>query len=274
MKPTLIIAVIASLGAGFLIGKSQVPNPEIKIKEVEVIKEKKVIETLNCSGEERDSLAQAFSLLLASIGLKGIQIDKNNIQEVLKDPESFLSENMVREKLREQYLEANECVELEKNEINKASKGKFISKEQNLTLSPYPIFSNPKVAYSDTKLLNKFSQLDEFNGRFEGSLKMMKGKHQGKVFRVNFESIFKEGEKDTLGTAEYKIMIRDEKDKSWYSTNGEGGNAAFSVMEDKSITVKVMEGTYFHLTKKENVMFGNFYFKGDFMGPVNLEKVF
>ncbi|MFG1494256.1 hypothetical protein [Halobacteriovorax sp. ZH4_bin.1] len=279
MKPTLIIAVIASLGAGFFIGKSQAPNPEIKIKEVEVeiIKEKKVevvkeIPVIDKTGDE--ALAQAFTLFLAALGLEKIKVEKEEVKEIMKDPRDFIARNSIKEKLapkRNAERDNDSRWGIPRNEtgISTSQEAKIY---ERVKFSPIPAITEPTVFLAKSKIINDAKELQKINGSYSGQINFFEGKYKGQRHRLvlNVDYFASDDGKGTDGQSE--ILLYDESGKNYSISRGTGGNRNILNGEDGSFVIKIVDKSFIHFITKYRMKTGNYYEDGKLVGIAKLSE--
>ncbi|MFG1484057.1 hypothetical protein ABMA79_01735 [Halobacteriovorax sp. HFRX-2_2] len=277
MKYTLIIAVIASLTVGFFIGKSQTPNSEIQIKEVEVIKEKKVevvkeIPVIDKAGDE--ALAQAFTLFLAALGLEKIKVDKDEVNEIMKDPSDFIARNSIKEKLAKK-VQSDEDVESrwkkrqERQTQNREEKRKV---NENKRFLSFPPVKEPVVFLAKSKVINDAKEFNKLNGSYSGVIHFFDGKYKGQKHRLvlNVDYFASDDGKGTDGQSE--ILLYDENGKNYSHSRGTGGNRNFLQGEDGSFVVKIVDNSFLHFVTKYGMKNANYYDDGKLVGSAKLNE--
>ncbi|WP_412470853.1 hypothetical protein [Halobacteriovorax sp. RT-2-4] len=276
MKYTLIIAVIASLTVGFFIGKSQTPNPEIQIKEVEVIKEKKVevikeVPVIDKAGDE--ALAQAFTLFLAALGLEKIKVDKDEVNEIMKDPTGFIARNSIKEKLapnKNKPVFQNESRWRREKEKAEVKPKVADSIYKNVKFSPIPAIKEPLVYLARTKVIEDEKRFKRMNGSYAGNIKILEGKYKGQTHRIviNIE-YFKDSEgKGTDGQSE--ILLYDEDGKNYSHSRGTGGNRNILEGSDGSFVIRIVDNTFLHFIIDRGMKMANYYDDGKLVGVAKL----
>ncbi|EPZ51815.1 hypothetical protein M902_2223 [Bacteriovorax sp. BAL6_X] len=276
MKPTLIIAVIASLGAGFLIGKSQIPKPKIQIKEVEVIKEKKVevikeVPVIDKTGDE--ALAKAFTLFLAALGLEKVKVQEDEVKEIMKDPTDFIARNSLKEKLTPQKDERNEE---SRWGMPRQASGMSISKNESaykkVRFSPIPAISEPTVFIAKSKVINDAKELQKINGSYSGQINFFDGKYKGQRHRLvlNVDYFASDDGKGTDGQSE--ILLYDESGKNYSHSRGTGGNRNILNGEDGSFIIKIVDNNFIHFVTKYGMKMANYYDDGKLVGIAKLSE--
>ncbi|MGI4993660.1 hypothetical protein ACRXCV_13560 [Halobacteriovorax sp. GFR7] len=277
MKPTLIIAVIASLGAGFLIGKSQAPNPEIQIKEVEVIKEKKIevikeVPVIDKAGDE--ALAQAFTLFLAALGLEKIKVEKEEVKEIMKDPRDFIARNSIKEKLvpkQNNKIDNDSRWGIPRNETG-ISTSQEAKTYERVKFSPIPAITEPTVFLAKSKIINDAKELQKINGSYSGQINFFEGKYKGQRHRLvlNVDYFASDDGKGTDGQSE--ILLYDESGKNYSHSRGTGGNRNILNGEDGSFIIKIVDNNFIHFVTKYGMKMANYYDDGKLVGIAKLSE--
>lgn len=274
MKYSFVIAVITSSLVGFFIGKSQVSNPEIQIKEVEVIKEKKVevikeIPVIDKAGDE--ALAQAFTLFLAALGLEKIKVEKDEVKEIMKDPSDFITRNSIKEKLApKENTDRNSDSRwgMPRNEsgMNKAEEKTY----ERVRFSPIPAITEPTVFLAKSKVINDAKELQKINGSYSGQINFFEGKYKGQRHRLvlNVDYFAADDGKGTDGQSE--ILLYDENGKNYSHSRGTGGNRNILNGEDGSFVIRIVDNTFIHFVTKFGMKTCNYYEDGKLVGITKL----
>lgn len=275
MKPTLIIAVIASLGAGFFIGRSQIPKPEVQIKEVEVIKEKKVEvikEVPVIDKAEDEALAQAFTLFLAALGLEKVKVQEDEVKEIMKDPTDFIARNSIREKLapKQNTDKDNESRWGMPSKTSDVSAPQEPKVYEMVKYSPIPAITEPTVFLAKSKVINDVKELRKINGSYAGQINFFDGKYKGQRHRIvlNVDYFSSDDGKGTDGQSE--ILLYDENGKNYSHSRGTGGNRNILNGEDGSFVIRIVDNTFIHFVTKFGMKMANYYDDGKLVGTAKL----
>ncbi len=285
MNRSLISAISFIIGIllGVFVFKQPEPlpkNPIVNKVEYKNICNKEVDLISKCPVVNNDELySKVFILFLASVGIEMNNEIEQEVSKLVKSPKEYKPNESLKVKVVSTTEDNPQSTEFIYNKGSNTDapyrdfKDLFpdkVNSNMDIFEATNRILKDPENYISKSKYINKFREIERYNGVYTGELFITKGGKRGEISLVEMRFQFElQNENNINGNMSVTLA----KDGVVYSNNsGKGGNKSLKVSPNKrDIIIEVSPDAYFHFPRGK-IRNGNFYENAKHVGYVIVEK--
>jgi|GEM_PF-2517408 len=273
-----LLLTLLSFSSGYWLGV----NKKVEVINYKELISPKDIEIPKEGGDAKLYYEKAFTLFLATLGLKLQDRKREELSLLLDKPKEYIENESISDSgaSPDKPLNSKE-LSGEGNELSAAIPKREAQEEYNLENLPEKLgeqalarlLKDPDLFFVRTKFIKKFQKIKRYNGEYRGTLFRIAGENKGRNDEVLLSLKYsRANDKESTDNIEGSFSLQLFNGTELYSnSSGDGGNGNFR-FKGRQLVIEAGPGVFLHFSNNK-LTEANYYEDGVLRGVVRLRKI-